>query len=83
MAEEKVEKKGVSKSEKLFAGIVLTLIGLLGLGYGGVGMGSMMYMMGYGYGYPSYYYPTSIIVTLVSLGITLFGLYLIYDSIRE
>jgi hypothetical protein len=84
VAEEKVEKKGVSKSEKLFAGIVLTIIGLLGLGYGGVGMGGMMYMMGrYGYGYyPSYYYPISIIVTLVSLGVILFGLYLIYDSVR-
>jgi len=80
MAEEKVERKGVGKSEKLFAGIVLTIIGLLGLGYGGMWMGGMMGMMGYGYGY---YYPISIIVTLVFLGVTLFGLYLVYDSVRE
>jgi len=84
VAEEKAEKKGVGKSEKLFAGIVLTIIGLLGLGYGGMWMGGMMGMMGYGYGYGyGYYYPISIIVTLVSLGVTLFGLYLVYDSVRE
>jgi len=85
MTGEKVENKGVSKSEKMFAGIVLTIIGLFGFGFGGFGLGGMMYMMGYrfGYGYPNYFYTISIIVTFVSLGITLFGLYLIYDSIRE
>jgi hypothetical protein len=70
------EKEGVSKSQKLFTGLVLTIIGLLGLGYGPMGMGGgMMGMRGYGY-----YSPFAFVIFL---GVMLFGLYIIYTALRD
>ena len=78
------EKREVGKSERLFVGLILTIAGLLGLGYGTMGYGMMGGMMGYrgmmGYGYG--YSVTSIIITAIFIGVTLFGLYIIYDSVR-
>lgn len=76
------KKKGAGKSERLFTGLALTIIGLLGLGYGGMG-GMMGGMMGYGYGYGCGYSPLFLLIPLVFLGITIFGLYIIYDSLKE
>jgi len=75
------KRKGVGKSERLFTGLALTIIGLLGLGYGGPSgmIGMMGGMMGYWYGYP----PLFLVILLVFLGVTIFGLYIIYDSLKE
>jgi len=72
------EKEGVSKSQKLFTGLVLTIIGLLGLGAGTMGMGMGMGMMGYGY-----YSPVAFFIFLVFLGVMLFGLYVTYTALQD
>ncbi len=75
------EKRGVTASERLFAGVVLVVIGLLGLGGGMMGGGMMGHMWGYGYspGFPEISY----LILFLFLGITVFGLYIIYTAVRE
>ena len=54
----------------------MTIIGLLGLGYGPMGMGGgMMGMRGYGY-----YSPFAFVIFF---GVVLFGLYIIYTALRD
>jgi len=80
------------------AGMFLTIIGLLGFGgFGMMGFGGFG-MMGYGgfggfghhYGMMGGYLPffsgfniLFSLVSLVFLGVALFGLYLIYDAVRK
>lgn len=74
-----------SKSrDRLFTGVVLVITGLLGLssGAGMYGtMGGMMGggMMGQGYAYS----PVSLLITLVFLGVTALGVYLVYDAVKK
>lgn len=63
--------------DKLFAGVVLVIVGLLGLSSGAGMYGTMGGMMGYGYS------PVSLLITLVFLGVTALGMYLVYDAIKE
>lgn len=72
------EKRKAGTSERLFVGVILTIIGLFGLGSGTLGFGMMGGMMGYG-GYS----PLSIVILAVFLGVTLFGLYIIYGALKE
>lgn len=71
-------------SEKLFAGVVLIVIGLVGLVYRltGYGMiigdlrtGSMFYGGGYSL--------LSLIITAIFIIVILFGMYIVYDTIRK
>ena len=95
MSEVKQESKRAGSTERLFAGVLLTIVGLLGfggfgmMGFGGFGMmgfggsGHHYGMMG---GYLPFFSGFSILFSLVSLvflGVALFGLYLIYDAVRK
>ena len=71
-------------SEKLFAGVVLIVIGLVGLVYrltgygmiiGDVRTGSMFYGGGYSL--------LSLIITAIFIIVVLFGMYIVYDTIRR
>lgn len=75
---------GLDPSEKLFAGVVLTVIGLVGLVYRltGYGMvigdlrtGSMFYGGGYSL--------LSLIITSVFIIVVLLGMYVVYDTIKK
>jgi len=92
MSEAKQENRRASSTERLFAGVFLTIVGLLGfgggfgmMGLGGFGHGYRM-MGGYGCGYSPFFGGFNILfilVSLVFLGVALFGLYLIYDAVRK
>ncbi|WP_457555556.1 hypothetical protein [Candidatus Pyrohabitans sp.] len=73
----------MTKNDRLVAGIILTVIGVLGLSSGGMGYAGMGGMMG-GYGmmgYPGFgFFP--LLLSAVFLGITLFGVYLIYEAVK-
>ena len=80
MSEVKQESGRAGATERLFAGVFLTIVGLLGFG-GGFGM-----MGGWGCGYSPFFSGFNILFSLVSLvflGIALFGIYLIYDAVRK
>ncbi len=75
---------GLDPSEKLFAGVVLTVIGLVGLVYRltGYGMvigdlrtGSMFYGGGYSL--------LSLIITSIFIIVVLLGMYVVYDTIKK
>lgn len=75
---------GLDPSEKLFAGVVLTVIGLVGLVYRltGYGMvigdlrtGSMFYGGGYSL--------LSLIISAIFIIVVLLGMYVVYDTIRK
>jgi len=71
----------LARNDRLVAGIVLTVIGVLGLSSGGMGYGGMMGGMpmgGYGMGFG--FFP--LLISAVFLGITLFGVYLIYEAVK-
>ncbi|NOZ59744.1 MAG: hypothetical protein GXO66_09270 [Euryarchaeota archaeon] len=71
----------MARNDRLVAGIVLTVIGVLGLSSGGMGYGGMMGGMpmgGYGMGFG--FFP--LLISAVFLGITLFGVYLIYEAVK-
>jgi len=92
LSEEKQESRRVSSTERLFAGVFLTIVGLLGfgggfgmMGLGGFGHGYGM-MGGWGCRYSPFFGGFNILFTLVGLvflGVALFGLYLIYDAVRK
>jgi len=92
MSEVKQESKRAGSTERLFAGVLLTIVGLLGFG-GGFGMMSLggfghVYRMmgGYGCGYSPFFSGFNIFFSLFSfvfLGVALFGLYLVYDAVRK
>lgn len=71
-------------SEKLFAGVVLIVIGLVGLVYrltgygmiiGDVRTGSMFYGGGYSL--------LSLLITAIFIIVVLFGMYIVYDTIKK
>ena len=71
-------------SERLFAGVVLIVIGLVGLVYrltgygmiiGDVRTGSMFYGGGYSL--------LSLLITAIFIIVVLFGMYVVYDTIRK
>ncbi|MCX9026243.1 MAG: hypothetical protein OIN85_09140 [Candidatus Methanoperedens sp.] len=71
-------------SERLFAGVVLIVIGLVGLVYrltgygmiiGDIRTGSMFYSGGYSL--------LSLIITAVFIIVVLLGVYIVYDTIRK
>ncbi|MDD5474752.1 MAG: hypothetical protein PHU34_11500 [Candidatus Methanoperedens sp.] len=75
---------GLDPSEKLFAGVVLTVIGLVGLVYRltGYGMvigdlrtGSMFYGGGYSL--------LSLIISAIFIIVVLLGMYVVYDTIKK
>ncbi len=75
---------GLDPSEKLFAGVVLTVIGLVGLVYRltGYGMvigdlrtGSMFYGGGYSL--------LSLIISAIFIIVVLLGIYVVYDTIKK
>ncbi len=75
---------GLDPSEKLFAGVVLTVIGLVGLVYRltGYGMvigdlrtGSMFYGGGYSL--------LSLIISAIFIIVVLLGMYIVYDTIKK
>lgn len=89
------EEKRTNVTERLIVGTVLAIAGLLGLssgigsGYGFGPVGGFMMgpgMMG-GYGFSrGYGYGLSILpffVTLVFLGVTIFGLYIVYAALKR
>jgi len=92
MSEVKHENRRASSTERLLAGVFLTIVGLLGfgggvgmMGLGGFGHGYGM-MGGYGCGYSPFFSGFNILFSLVSLvflGVALFGIYLIYDAVRK
>jgi len=92
MSEVKQQSGRASSAERLFAGVFLTIVGLLGfgggfgmMGLGGFGHGHGM-MGGWGCGYSPFFSGFNILFSLVSLvflGVALFGLYLIYDAVRK
>ena len=70
--------------EKLFAGVVLIVIGLVGLVYrltgygmiiGDVRTGSMFYGGGYSL--------LSLLITAIFIIVVLFGMYIVYDTIKK
>ena len=70
--------------EKLFAGVVLIVVGLVGLVYrltgygmviGDIRTGSMFYSGGYSL--------LSLIITAVFIIVVLLGIYIVYDTIRK
>jgi len=92
MSEVKQESSRAGATERLLAGLFLTIVGLLGFGggFGMMGFGAVGHhygmMGGWGYGYSPYFRDFSIffgLVSLVFLGVALFGLYLIYDAVRQ
>ncbi len=72
------------KNDKLIAGIILMVIGLLGLSSGGgYGMMGAGMMGGYGgYGMMGGFGLLPLLLSAVFLGITLFGVYLIYEAVK-
>jgi len=71
-------------SERLFAGVVLIVVGLVGLVYrltgygmviGDIRTGSMFYSGGYSL--------LSLIITAVFVIVVLLGIYIVYDTIRK
>lgn len=71
-------------SERLFAGVVLIVVGLVGLVYrltgygmviGDIRTGSMFYSGGYSL--------LSLIITAVFIFVVLLGIYIVYDTIRK
>jgi hypothetical protein len=92
MSEVKQESRRAGSTERLFAGVFLTIVGLLGFGggfgtmeLGGFGHGYRM-MCGWGCGYSPFFSGFNILFSLVGLvflGVALFGVYLIYDAVRK
>jgi hypothetical protein len=71
-------------SERLFAGVVLIVVGLVGLVYrltgygmviGDIRTGSMIYSGGYSL--------LSLIITTIFIIVVLLGVYIVYDTIRK
>ena len=92
MSEVKQESGRAGATERLFAGVFLTIVGLLGFGggFGMMGLGGFRHgygmMGGWGCGYSPFFGGFNIffsLVSLVFLGIALFGIYLIYDAVRK
>ena len=92
MSEVKQERSRAGAMERLLAGIFLTIVGLLGFGggFGMMGLGGFRHsygmMGGYGCSYSPFYGGFNvffILVSLLFLGVALFGLYLIYDAVRK
>jgi len=81
-----VKKEGrAGSTERLLAGVFLTIVGLIGFA-GGFGMMGPGMMGGYGCRYPPFFGGFNILFSLVSLvflGVALLGLYLIYDAVRR
>jgi len=92
MSEVKQESRRTGSTERLFAGVILTIVGLLGFGggFGMMGLGGFGHgyrMMGsWGCGYSPFFGGFNMLFSLVGLvflGVALFGLYLIYDAVRK
>jgi len=89
-----VKKEGrAGSTERLLAGVFLTIVGLIGfaggfgmMGFRGFGMMGPGMMGGYGCGYPPFFGGFNVffgLVSLVFLGVALLGIYLIYDAVRR
>jgi len=92
MSEVKQERIRAGATERLLVGVFLAIVGLIGFvgGFGMMGLGGFRHgyemMGGYGCGYSPFFGGFNILFSLVSvvfLGVALFGIYLIYDAVRK